>query len=1209
MLLLLAVALRPASAEEPPLAPGFGVALELAEKALAAGDAAEAERQVERALARDLHAPQAWALRARWAGAAGETGERIYALHKELALRVAQGAPHTQTRALRKALEAVDPQAKRYLDLSAGYVDKLLDLAKAYRKAKRPHSAIRVYQQVLALDPECEEARSAIEAISAAPDPSLAETAKPKDLLADVSAEWMRAFDAQHAAWETRANLERPNYTTYTDAGYEVMVRCAEAMEQMNAFYRVFFRYGHDDGKTVPRIALNIFRERDTYLEKGIGPPVDWSKGHFTGGAVEVWLGDSGFESMTGTLFHEAAHQFVSLATNAVGWLNEGLACFFEGCRILPNGTVLMNRPATGRLFSLAGRMEQGWMEGADDGIDPKDPSKSNPPKAPTFRMLIENDYAWGPPWYAPTWGLVFFLHNYQDPLDGRFVYRDALRAYIDTSGGKTGKGAIENFEKVVLGSPKQLTRSLRKEKESALALPKTVDDVDAVWKAWILALRDEQRGSTKTPRPYLEWARYAIERKDVDAAQEHFERGLQETPGDLDLLEAFADLLAGTLRNRDRATKLLHHALSALEARAEVDEKRLAEIESRLERLDGSHRSLSRVHHRLERDARSIAERYLAAGHYLMAMHVSAGLGTRLGMPRMLEVFQEAVRRSGKTLARWQLAYNEVDLRGWAAGGSKVFEPYGALLRARFGRYEPERYAYSFLTMDKVTSGDFSLEAEVRVAKGEGAYAGLVFGQKSAQAFHALVFFPEGVVDLASFYGGGRFDTWRHEQVDPAAREWHTLRVDVAGRAADVWFDGRLVASQQFERRDVLGGRFGLVTGPGTCQFRNVRYLARDAADPGAELERAQRLERAARESARRPGYHLGFVPPWLLVREWIQGPRSAWAERGLVPTLLVLWSMKQNEVLPLHAWLAHLAETYASSGLEIVSVCEDAKPEEVHAYLESHPMPGSVALDAFDPEKGGAGETMNLFAGGRLGYPWILLLDIDQRVVWEGNPGLFPKDPWKPGVGTHLDAPLADLVKRRNLPALRPWLRDWAGEGRAALLRGDLETAKPQLLVARTLPGDLVPEVGSAQADLAVVERALKAFDATCDRLTEMGMEAALPVLLRWADVLEHAVDPATRRALEQRFKGGGVKNWRRALRDVELARGRLQRGTPPADVLQELLEKLARRSDPMVGRLRAGLETAGAAPEAEALRALFYAAEGLPARWLAQEHLLLR
>ena len=84
----------------------------------------------------------------------------------------------------------------------------------------------------------------AIERIASAPDPSLAEDAKPRDLLADVDEQWIRQHDEQHSEWATRAKLERENYTTHTDAGYVVLVRAAEAMEQMSAFYKRFFRYG-----------------------------------------------------------------------------------------------------------------------------------------------------------------------------------------------------------------------------------------------------------------------------------------------------------------------------------------------------------------------------------------------------------------------------------------------------------------------------------------------------------------------------------------------------------------------------------------------------------------------------------------------------------------------------------------------------------------------------------------------------------------------------------------------------------------------------------------------------------------------------------------------------------------------------------------------------------------------------------------------------
>ena len=137
-------------------------------------------------------------------------------------------------------------------------------------------------------------------------------------------------------------------------------------------------------------------------------PPVEWSGGHFTGGAVETYVGSGGFQETLNTLFHEAAHQFVNRATSAGGWLNEGLASFFEGTRLLPNGTVLMNLPANHKLFPLAGRLERGWMADHKDGISRENPNQT-PRTAPGFDVVLENKYEWGPPWYAPTWGVVFF--------------------------------------------------------------------------------------------------------------------------------------------------------------------------------------------------------------------------------------------------------------------------------------------------------------------------------------------------------------------------------------------------------------------------------------------------------------------------------------------------------------------------------------------------------------------------------------------------------------------------------------------------------------------------------------------------------------------------------------------------------------------------------------------------------------------------------
>ena len=51
---------------------------------------------------------------------------------------------------------------------------------------------------------------------------------------------------------------------------------------------------------------------------------------------------------------------------------------------------------------------------------------------------MLENAYSWGPPWYAPTWGVVYFLYNYQDPVDGRYVYRTRRSMeFVEQVGGQ----------------------------------------------------------------------------------------------------------------------------------------------------------------------------------------------------------------------------------------------------------------------------------------------------------------------------------------------------------------------------------------------------------------------------------------------------------------------------------------------------------------------------------------------------------------------------------------------------------------------------------------------------------------------------------------------------------------------------------------------------------------------------------------------------
>ncbi|MFT7487592.1 MAG: tetratricopeptide (TPR) repeat protein, partial [Candidatus Paceibacteria bacterium] len=1016
-----------------------------AERSLDSGNLEKTRELIGRLLERDKKSIAIWELRARWAKAVEDRGEEIYSMHQALRLALVQGAKKSELKARREALILIDPYARDLFALKADFTGRLVPIAERYEKQGRPHSAIRVWKQVLALDPESLVAKASIERIASTPDPSLAGDAKPADLFEDVTDEWIREHDAEHLEWSTRSKLTRDNYVTHTDSGYVIMVRAAEAMEQMNAFYRQFFRYATEEhGGSVPRIELRIFKNRDEYLEKGSGPPVEWSAGQFTGSAVETYIpAAGGFEGMVGVLFHEAAHQFVSLATSAVGWLNEGLASFFEGTQILPNGTVLMNLPANHRLMPLAARMENGWMEDEKEGLSAEDASQT-PENAPTFRIVLENRYAWGPPWYAPTWGVVYFLYNYQDPVDGRFVYRRAFQEFVNKSGGRMGDGAVRNFEEVVLENPLPPLKIERPEGAPDVRLPKNVVQLDAVWRDYMLKLRDEMQGTIEVVRPYKLWAKYAVKNKLYTEAQEHFEKGIVATPDDVELLLAFADLLADKRDNPDRATKLVLKSLHILERQVPQDEKAIRKAERQLSDLDPKQQALADVRDRLGAATRALIARYEAVGIDTMVMDLAWRMGNSLDLPELFINYEAAVRRGGRSLAIWDLAYNEKNLDGWGTQGPDgAFTPAGSFLRSNFGEFESGVYDYQFLTLDRVTSGDFSMEAKIQVARGKLAFAGFVFGQKGPSSFHGLLYMPgrvdgkEGTanpdyVDLMSSFGGGSPKIWRHVPVDEPevsndtlSEVWRTLRLDVSGTLVDFYVDEELLASHEFASREVLRGSFGLITGRGSCRFRDVRYLAREVGDEAARIEREIRMEemRAAGDGAV-GGSYAGTIPPFPEVQEWVQGSRVSWDEFGSTPQLLVFFSITQNNIVPVDKWLMALARSMGSIDLAITIVCSPNDKQAIAAYILEHPLPGDVAIDA-RPETG-IGLSFEAYFIDRFNLPRVILLDIDQRVLWEGDPGVIPGTGLAEGFETYVDTPLQELMSRRKLQEAALWISD---------------------------------------------------------------------------------------------------------------------------------------------------------------------------------------
>lgn len=1198
----------------------FERAIQGAESALASGQLDEGSAWIQRALERDPKSREAWALRARLAAARQDVDDQVYALHQQHRLARLQRAPKAEVQELRTRLEQLDSIAPDLLDMSLSFVDKLSRVAEDYEKQDRPHSAIRVHQQILALQPDLQSSVVAIERLSARPDPSLADTAKAQDLLADVSEEWIREHDEKHNTWKGRAKLERENYVTYTDAGYEVLIRAAEAMEQMNAFYRQFFRYGTPgEGGSVSRINLHIFQTRDEYLKLGIGPPVEWSGGHFTGGAVETYMGEGGIEGMVTTLFHEAAHQFVSLATSAVGWLNEGLASFFEGCRILPNGTVLMNFPAMQRLMPLASRMERGWMEGHDDGLDAADPNVT-PGKAPRFRTVLENRYAWGPPWYAPTWGVVYFLYNYQDPVDGRFVYRNAFQEFINASAGKSGDTAVETFEKVVLAQPQAPTKGVDfSQSPFRIELPRTVQELDEVWKDYILRLREQQTGRLEQKPPYLEWARYALERREYEIASEHFEKGLVEDPGNMDLLVEFADLLATRFKNTDRASRLIGLALRELEWADEADVDQIRSIEKLASKWDPRYSQMNRLRDQLRAAFEGLAQRYLAAGLPRMAMDVSWRFGNDLNLPEIFAYYEQALRKAGSTTRLWSLVYNEADLEGWTESGRGTFLPDGSELAATLDSPD-EAFAYRFLTLDQVIAGDYSLETEIKAEAEVCQFAGLVFGQKDGKNFHALIYRPGqrgddrygkvarlSGVELTSFYANDEYKVWRENKVGEVNDAWHKLRVDVTGRLADIWVDDQWIVTHEFPSRDVLRGRIGLLMGPGNARFRDIRYLARHPRDMGSRIERDLRMERL-RESAGPEGpvgdSYVGLVPPWPEVRSWVQGDRTSFDDRGAVPQVLAFFSIPQNDRLPLDGWLRDLATRYEDIGLQVISVAQPDDARALGAYLQQHAFPGTVGADTRQGR--GYGNTFEEYFIPKYQLPRVLLLDVDQRVVWEGSSGFEMNAPWQPGMEPAVETPLKELIEKRHLRELAAWLHEWEGSGYQRLRRGDLAGTLPILQQAEELGGAaILPAVEDALLKLGVLRSSIEAISSTAMAMERMGRVEAVHTLLEWGEVLGVEVSSESRRDLKSVLAQPAARAWARVSGEARKIKDRLD-SRSGLRAAEGLLKMAQDEPQSEFCRLVASeLEAAIASEDLEYIQRVVGEIENTPGRWLIQEY----
>ncbi|MBL8862983.1 MAG: redoxin domain-containing protein [Planctomycetes bacterium] len=1091
---------------------------EFVERLLAQAAAAEKEGRAEaaaafyaRVLERDAKHLTALAKRSTLLAAAGRHDDalddagRFLALWRHLDPKPA-GMAATQ-RALSAYAQGTDPLRKRSDTLRREYVGRLLKLANEQMDNLAWHAARAMLVEAQATDPDHPELAAGLARIKREGGNELAvgDETGGVDPLAGVTAEWIAENDPKHAQWDQAWELDTTHYRIKTNAGYRVLKTVATAMEQVHGFYREFHQY-KTKGEAIPKANVLIFKSAEEYKTLG-GQPVEWAGGHWDGTNVVTYDarngGEGGLQGMLDTLFHEASHQFTSLAggSSVPAWLNEGMASFFEGTQLLSNGKLAWNLVVPGRLYPLVEDLR---------GPAPKQ-------LADVIRGQVE-DYR---VYYPFGWGIVYHLYNAEDD-DGRLLYRASMREYFQEYHAADHVGRFTEF---FVTRPK-------------LPGVATLADFEQRWRAWILALEAEDKGLSDAARRDEERGDRQLRQGNAARAIELYERSLRREPDHPETTWKLASALEAA-KQPDRAAGTLRQWMALTAPRPgepDVQAARRAEALARIAKLDTSARRLAEIRGKFHADALALAKDYRAKGFPRLALRTLRGPATAAPPSAEARELYFAIQdESGVSLETWRLLFDERTLKGFYGGGEDAWTVVDGVIEAEIPdgaapaapatgaapaqREKPATFAFRRLFVDAAPAGDWSLEARVQIPRG-GTLAGLCFGKKGDGLFHGVALLPQGYCDLAAFGTDGRTLLRQSARV---ADGWHVLRIEVAGTRLVAHLDGQQVLERLFDSRAALLGDFGLLAGAGRARFSEIRLLEFPPDLPRRTAIGHRRVLAAddlrtplERAPAGRPSY-LNEAPPVLAVQGWVGAPPAGGDLEQLRgwPALLVFWTTYQEQAVPLLPGLAKLAETHAALSIPIVLLTNE-KREALEAFVERNPVPFPIGYDH-------SNALFEAYAIPQVQLPHAKLIGLDGRVAWEGNPD------WKAEFGSYLDEPVLELAKRSRLSELLAAGRTLE-VARAAEARGEYAAAARDYRSIATIDAPH-PTVTAAKAALEALEARAAQELARSDALEREGRVLQALRLAERIVTQYEGLDAAgiARAAAERRKAGKAYKKMR--------------------------------------------------------------------------------
>lgn len=610
-------------------------------------------------------------------------------------------------------------------------------------------------------------------------------------------------LDAKHAAWDDAYEVKGEYYTVRTNMGYEMAHAMSEAMEQMNTFYRAVFGY-KERGGSMRRCVLNVFATRAEFDAHGDKDP--GVKGYFSPLENSVTTYDPRTEpsplplsELWGTLFHESSHQFtVAVWPNLIPtWLNEGTASYFEGARLLPNGTVAFNGIPDRRLRNLVILLDRG---------------------SPSVKDVVTYYKPGSYPgeYYPFGWGLVYFCLNYEDEHSER-VYRPVYEEFMKSYKGSAKHDVLERFVEYFVEEP-------------GIEGVETFDDFVALWQGWIRDLHRIHFGGPDQADELI--ARAARQRAagKLEPAVESLRWALRKRPDDPAALAALAEVLVEL--DRPDAALFCYRDLAEI-ARAVPDGTQ--PLEGAGERtaaavlgsaLDGIEDVDGTVADLLAKAEASFVESSSGVARVL------ADAGFPRGAVQLLETSQTvlgghgglaALARElggGLDLRRWRRLAVDGDLERWTSKRDWSSRDDGTLALQTDGlvvttyREKPPR--------------SFRYEGRVRLGSGgELPVVGLAFGAGLDGGETLFAHLPKSnLVGLISFVDGEPEMTQRFQSVPRAESDGDSkdmlFAMEVRGRRAEFFVDGQKVGEVSGSLD--LRGRVGVFGQDTAAEFFDLR-------------------------------------------------------------------------------------------------------------------------------------------------------------------------------------------------------------------------------------------------------------------------------------------------------------------------------------------------------------------------------------------------